>query len=269
MDLKLPRRDENSHKSSYGRVLNIAGSKYYPGAAYLSSISVLKSGCGFVALASEQGVLKSTSCLAPEIVLMPLWRIRREMPNYDVVSIGCGLSTSLKAKTLFRVAISRAQKLDKPTIIDADGLNILASTKNIKLPKKLIITPHPKEAARLLGVHANEILLNPEFWAKKLSEKYSCTTVLKLHKTIVCSSNMRVYVNNTGNSALSKAGSGDVLCGIISSLTAQGMDLFSACKLGVHLHGLTGEIASKELTEYSVTSTELLKYIHLAIRKLS
>ena len=102
-------------------------------------------------------------------------------------------------------------------------------------------------------------------YAKELSEKYNCTTVLKMHSTVVCSKELDIYVNNTGNSALAKAGSGDVLTGMISGLCAQGMNEFDASKLGVYLHGKTGEIASGMLSEYSVLASDLLKYIPLAI----
>lgn len=265
MDFKLPVRAEFSNKGTFGKVLNVAGSEYYSGAAYLSSISALKVGCGYVALSSSPKCLATVAAITPDIVYVPLSIVKDNLDTYDVVSIGCGLSVETSTIILFKSLISTLSSMDKPVLIDADGLNILAKKKLYKLPKNLIITPHPMEAARLLKVDITKILNKPVDYAKKLSKKYNCTTVLKMHSTIVCSKDMEIYINNTGNSALAKAGSGDVLTGIISGLLAQKMSLFEAAKLGVYLHGRTGEIASSMLTEYSVLASDLLKYIPLAI----
>ena len=136
------------------------------------------------------------------------------------------------------------------------------------LPENLILTPHPKEASRLLGVDLEFVLNNMEQTAKKISEKYSCVTALKSHNTIVCSKNFEIYVNNTGNSAMAKAGSGDVLSGIITGLLAQGCDSCYATKLGVYLHGLCGDLAKNDLTEFGVLASDLVRYIPNAIKKL-
>ena len=237
MEFKLPKRQDFSNKGTYGKVLNIAGSEYYAGAAYLSSVSALKIGCGYVALATSPKIMNSLMALCPDIVYTPITQIKDNIDKYNVVSIGCGLSVETSTSILFKSVISQLASMDKKVIIDADGLNLMAKKKPTKLPENLI----------------------------KLSKKYSCTTVLKLHSTVVCSKDMEIYINDTGNSALSKAGSGDVLTGIISGLCAQGMDCFEAAKLGVYLHGRTGEIASSMLTEYSVLASDLIKYIPLAI----
>ncbi len=258
MDFKLPERAQNSHKGTFGKVLNIAGSKYMPGAALLSSLAALKSGCGYCFLASEESVIKAVSAQTQNIVFVPLKDIKKQLKTADVVAIGCGLTTSRKAKRIFKTVIEHAG--DKPAIIDADGLNIL-SNMNIKLSKNLIITPHPKEAARLLNTTSSNVLSDLETSAKKLSQKYKCVTVLKSHNTIVSSPNCEIYINNTGNSSLAKAGSGDVLTGIIAGLTAQKMNLYDAAKAAVYLHGLCGETASKKLTEYCVLANDLINFI--------
>ncbi|MBO6272196.1 NAD(P)H-hydrate dehydratase [bacterium] len=265
-NLKLPKREQFSNKGTFGKVLNIAGSEYYTGAAYLSSISALKTGCGYVALSSSPKVLNTISLRSSDIVFIPLENIKKRINDFNVISIGCGLSTELGVSILFKSIIETLSELDKTVIIDADGLNLLSKMKeDTVLPKNLIITPHPKEASRLLKVDVEDILEKPMQYAKELSEKYNCTTVLKMHSTVVCSKELDIYVNNTGNSALAKAGSGDVLTGMISGLCAQGMNEFDASKLGVYLHGKTGEIASGMLSEYSVLASDLLKYIPLAI----
>ena len=125
----------------------------------------------------------------------------------------------------------------------------------------------PLEAARLLSVSLGEVLANVEESARKISELYNCITVLKTHRTVIANKD-NIYVNQNGNSALAKAGSGDVLTGIISGLLAQKMDLFDAAKLGVYLHSRAGEIASETLTEYSVLSSDILKHLPQAIKEI-
>lgn len=265
--LKLPKREQFSNKGTFGKVLNIAGSEYYTGAAYLSSVSALKVGCGYVALSSSPKVLNTISLRSSDIVFLPLEEVKKKINDYNVVSIGCGLSTDISVSILFKATLELLSTLSVPVIIDADGLNLLSKMKEgVQLPETLIITPHPKEASRLLKVDVEEILDAPMQYANELSDKFSCTTVLKLHSTVVCSKNGDIYINRTGNSALAKAGSGDVLTGMISGLCAQGMDAYEAAKLGVYLHGRAGEIASNMLTEYSVLASDLLNYIPMAIQ---
>ena len=279
MDYKLPYREQNSNKGSFGKVLNFAGSKNYIGAAFLSTAAVLKSGAGFCALASEKDIIRSVSALLPEAVYLSSRDGLEQIQNFSVVLIGCGLGNN---ERLFRKVLEGVENL--PIIIDADGLNILAKLdkKRVFEAKRLtphpnpllkerelniVITPHPLEAARLLGVSLETILSDLEGSAVKLTEKYNCITVLKTHRTIICSKD-EMFINRHGNSALAKAGSGDVLAGIIAGLTAQKMNIFEAAKLGVYLHSRAGEIASEELTEYSVLASELLKYLPFAIKEL-
>ncbi len=261
MDYKLPelpKRDENSNKGTFGKILNISGSEYMSGAAYLSSVSALKVGAGYVELASEERVLNAVATLAPEVVLASIDKISEI--SATVLLIGCGLSTSKKAKDIFNMVIPS----EIPTVIDADGLNILSQT-NLKLNKNVILTPHPKEASRLLGCTLEEILNNMEKSAKKISEKFNCITVLKSHRTIITDGE-KIYYNTTGNSALAKAGSGDVLAGMISGLLAQKMNSFDAAVLGVYLHGLAGDIAKNDLTAYGVLASDTIRYIPYAIK---
>ena len=260
LDFKLPERPKQSNKGTFGKVLNIAGSKYMPGAAYLSSISALKIGCGYCFLATDSSVIDSVSAKTSNIVFVPFDKLKEQNP--DVISIGCGLSTSDKAKEIFVKTLSIFK--NTPMIIDADGLNIL-STLKIKTPKHLIITPHPVEASRLLNEDKDKIINNIENSAIQLSKKYNCITVLKSHNTIVCNDNKEIYKNKTGNSALAKAGSGDILTGMISGLIAQGMNLYEGAKAAVYLHGRCAELASNELTEYSVMADDIINYIPKAI----
>ena len=267
-DFVLPERPENSNKATFGKVLNIAGSLNYSGAAYLSSISALKVGCGYVALASSQGVLQTVAAKTPDIVLVPIKQAKNVLKNYDVISFGCGFSTEAPAVLMFKSIMTELAILDKPVVLDADGLNLLSKFKRIVLPDKLILTPHPKEAARLLDCSVEDVINEPEKAAENITLDYKCTTVLKGHNTIVCSKHLRKYYNTTGNSALAKAGSGDVLCGMIAGFLAQGLKRFEAARLAVYLHGLAGDLASKDLTEYSVLASDILNYIPQAIKTI-
>lgn len=262
----LPERIENSNKGTYGKILNVSGSEYMTGAAILSSISALKVGAGYVELASHPNTLKAAAYIAPEIVLAPVEKISQLIPQSTILTIGCGLSQSDEAVEIFINTIKLANKHNIKTVIDADGLNIL-SKNHIDIPKESILTPHPKEASRLLDTSLENVLSNMELAAKEITDKYNCITVLKSHRTIVTNQNHTIYKNTSGNSALAKAGSGDVLAGIISGLLAQNMDSFDAACLGVYLHGLSGDIAKNDLTTYGVLASDTIRYIPLAIKE--
>ena len=266
MDFKMPERQENSHKGTFGRVLNIAGSDYMPGAALLSSLSALKIGCGYVFLASTERVIDAVAAQTQNIVFAPIADIDNQLENADVLLIGCGLSTTKNAQDIFINAVQNVPNI--PCVIDADGLNILSKLKGFKLPENVILTPHPKEAARLLDKPLIDIVADMSASAKAISEKYKCITVLKSHHTIVCSKDLEIYINNTGNSALAKAGSGDVLVGMIAGLLAQRCEAFYAAKLGVFLHGRCGDLAKNDLTEYGVLAHDLIRYIPDSIKTI-
>ena len=268
MEFNLPKREQYSNKGTFGKILNIAGSDNYTGAAYLSSVSALKVGCGLVSLCSSAKVISAVSNLSPDITFTSLTDLKNKIEEFDVISIGCGLSTATAQTVLFKSVLSALQDKETPLVIDADGINILAKLKKPILPANTIITPHPKEASRLIKADVKKILDKPVDFAKKISEKYQCTTILKQHSTVVCSKDMEIYINETGNSALAKAGSGDVLTGMVSGFLAQKMTPFEAAKLAVFLHGKTGELASSMLTEYSTLASDLIKYIPLAIQMM-
>lgn len=266
MDFELPLRSENANKGTFGRVLNIAGSDYMPGAAYLSSVAALTSGCGYVFLATTERVINAVAAQTQNVVFAPLSDIDSLLKTADVLLIGCGLSTDKKAKQIFFDTIKNVKNI--PVIIDADGLNILSEANEIQLPEKLILTPHIKEASRLLHTASEKISADMEFYAKKLTEKFSCTTVLKSSETIVCGKDLQIYRNQKQNSALAKAGSGDVLAGIIAGLLAQGLDEFNAAKTGVYIHSLAGEYAKNDLTEFTVMANDQIRFISYAFKKL-
>ena len=270
-EYKMPIREQNSNKGTFGKVLNFCGSKNYIGAAYLSTVSSLKVGAGYSALATDQSVINSVSSILPEAVYLTKEEGLEKINEHSVVLIGCGLGTQEDSKKLLEDVFTKITP-QLPLVVDADGLNLISQgldpNQISSTKKELIITPHPLEASRLLGVSVNYILNNLEDTAKALSVKYKCATVLKSHRTVICDKQLTTFINQHGNSALAKAGSGDVLAGIISGLLAQKMTAFEASKLGVYLHSRAGEIASEDLTEYSVLASDIPKYLHKAIKEI-
>ena len=260
----LPKREQNSNKGSFGTVLNISGSKQYSGAAVLSGIAALRCGAGKVITCSTQNTLNAVSQFAPEIVLQ--LREDIDFKNINSIVLGCGLSQDEEATELVKKVLK--MRADIPLVIDADGLNILAKLEVTTLPKNTILTPHPKEMARLMKISLEKVLNYPNEVIEQCVEKYNCVVVLKKHNTLIMDTNKETYINNTGNSALAKAGSGDVLAGMIGGFLAQGLTCYNSSVLAVYLHGLAGELAAEKYSEYSVLAGELLKYIGYAIKKV-
>lgn len=272
----LPIRDENSNKGSFGKVLNISGSSYFSGAAFLSSKSALKVGAGYVILACPEAIIPRISPALPELVYYPLKansygsissdNIIENLYSYDVVSIGCGLTTNSETQEFVMKIIKEFNKHQK-VVIDADAINILSMHKGELSIKNSIITPHPKELARLLNVDLSDVIDNREKYARISAQTYGCITVLKGHDTIVTDGE-KIFVNTTGNSALAKAGTGDVLTGMIAGFLSQKVSPFKAAMLSVFLHGLAGDMLSEDYTKYSVLASDVIDYIPFAINEI-
>lgn len=272
----LPPRGEDSNKSTFGRVLNVSGSKKFIGAAYLSSISALKIGAGYVTLACPDIIVPIIAQMAPEITFLPLNSTDfgsiscdnqiKDLYSYNVVSIGCGITDSEHSRTFVLKILSEINKTQK-VVIDADGINVLSNYKGEVSLKNSIITPHPKELSRLLNVSVEEIVQNREKYARITSQTFECITVLKGHNTIVTNGD-KIFVNKSGSSALAKAGTGDVLTGIISGLLAQKLTPIDSAIIGTYLHGLAGDKAALDLTKYSVLATDVISYLPFAIKEI-
>lgn len=280
--LLMPHRPLDANKGTFGKVLNIAGCLNYQGAAYLSSVAPLKIGAGLVTLATIEKVVNNLAGNCPWITFIPLKdhqgkciagyafsEITEIIDDYDVVSIGPGLSTMPAVSEFCEDVIKLLYQKNKKAVIDADALNILSKTDITNLPSDSVITPHPKELSRLTGLCVEEIQSDRIKAARFTSEKYGCCVILKGNKTVICTREQEVFINTSGNSSLSKAGSGDVLTGIISGLLAQGCSVKEASILGVYMHGLCGEMASEKLTVYSVLATDQINEIPNAIKKIS
>lgn len=277
----MPQRPQQSNKGTFGKVLNIAGSIEYQGAAYLSSVAPLKTGAGLVTLATIEPLINNLAGNCPWVTFYPLRDYYKKciasdafgdvlniIENYNVLSVGPGLSDTAATNAFVDDLIKYLNKNNKKTVIDAGAINVLSKSELSSFPSDSVITPHPVELSRLINTPVKDIQNDRIKYAKLTAEKFGCCVVLKGNQTVVCTKDLEVFVNTSGNSALAKAGSGDVLTGIISGLMAQGVSVENAAKLGVYLHGLCGELASQDLSLYSVLATDQIDYIPQAIKKI-
>ncbi|OGI22032.1 MAG: hypothetical protein A2255_01005 [Candidatus Melainabacteria bacterium RIFOXYA2_FULL_32_9] len=275
----LPLRPNESHKGMFGSVFNIAGSFGMTGAAFLSAYSSLKVGAGYSILATPESLVPIFSAMAPELVYAPLKEtankaISKESVNTaldmseksNIFLIGPGIGTDPSTVEFISEFTQKITDRGLSAIFDADALNCLAQMENFALPINSIITPHPKELSCLLKVSINDILDNRINYAREAACRFNTIVVLKGARTIIAEPDGTIHINPTGSSALATAGTGDVLGGMIAGFAAQGLELRDAAILGVYLHGATGDIATKNLTEYCVTASSLLDYIPDAIK---
>lgn len=252
------RRNEFSHKGTYGKATIVAGSYGKIGAAVLATRSALKTGAGLVfTLAPKYGYdILQTSC--PEAMFIESGEKCVEDFNVEedsIYGIGPGLGTSSETEISF---LKFLKQYSKPLILDADALNIISKdSKNLKLiPEKSIITPHPKEFERLFGATNNSF--DRVELAREKSKQFDIYIVLKDHHTQIITPEGKVYYNITGNSGLAKGGSGDVLVGVLTSLLAQGYSEENAAVLGVWLHGKAADFAAKKHSKESMLPTDVI-----------
>lgn len=244
----LPPRPEDMHKGFRGRLLIAGGSSKYPGAPALSALGALRSGAGVVTLLSIQKVCEACAARLPEVIYCFeddkfRWQDAAfAQKNINAVVIGPGLDRSVAAE----IFTSRMWKeWPAKILVDGDGLNALAVVKDELKPRlDSVLTPHEGEAARLLEVTPDEIRANRTAAVKALSEKWGCV-VLKGHKTLIASGDKLIEINH-GGPELAVPGSGDVLSGCIGAFLANGLEAFDAAVLGVTVHGMAGDILSRE-----------------------
>ncbi|EKT63658.1 NAD(P)H-hydrate dehydratase [Providencia burhodogranariea] len=262
-------RPEESHKGTFGTLNIIGGSAGMSGSCVLAGIAALKSGCGKVVIGFNQNSLMLNLIeQAPELILRQAQSLMGdEKPTAWV--IGCGLGISSVAKALMTEIMLPIEQ-EQRVLIDADGLNILSQMPVAKkLTSRTVLTPHPKEASRLLQISVSDIQADRPFAAKRLSERYGCWVVLKGHQTIISNPDGQIWRNETGNSGLATAGSGDVLSGIIGSLLAQDLPIEEAIRGGVWLHGKAAEILAKRgIGPIGLTAHEIIDEVRM-IRNLS
>ena len=275
----LRSRPKDAHKGDFGHLLVVAGSPGMTGAAGLAAISALRSGAGLVTLAVGASLYPILASRFTELMFLPLPEkkgalspqslplIQKFIAKTDGLLIGPGLG---RKKSIPGFITELLDGLEKPIVLDADGLNALKGKPEIlkKVKAPVIVTPHPGEMAGLTGLKIEKIQESRRETALRFSRKYNVVTVLKGYQTAVTSPDGSLYLNFTGNPGLATAGSGDVLAGLIAGLVVQGLPVFSAASLGVYLHGLAGDLASREKGEPSLLAGDLLEKIPSAIRFL-
>ena len=282
---RLLRRKPDSNKSDFGRVFILAASPEFSGAAVLSAEGALRSGAGLVTLGLPRGLNNAIIKIKPkEVMTLPLpqaasgalsvaalERIKLFLKKTDVLLVGPGLGLERSTKLLVQKVI---RSFDKAIVIDADALNVLAGDKAaLKLAAKkasdIVLTPHPGEMGRLLGISAKKVQQKREALARKFARDNRVVLALKGFRTVVVDWKGNLYINNTGNPGMSTAGSGDVLAGMVAAFLAQGLEGFAAAKYAVYLHGLAGDLAAKEKTEMGMIASDIISKIPQAIRRSS
>ena len=261
-----------------GGFLVVAGATGMAGAAYLASKGALRAGAGLVTCACPETIWPSLSAKFICVMTAPLPatpegglaaaglpRLRERLREASALCLGPGLGRATDTVQLVRTLL---QEVKIPTVIDADGLMALGGRLDALAALKglAVLTPHPGEMAALTGSTVSEVQADRKGAAKRLAERLGVVVVLKGHGTIV-TDGRRVAVNDTGNPGMATAGAGDVLAGAVAGLLAQGMAPFEAAYLGVHLHGLAGDLAAVDLGLHGLIATDILEALPRAFRK--
>lgn len=277
----LPPRPASAHKGNFGRVLIIAGSRGMTGAACLAGAAALRSGAGLVTVAVPETLHDIMEGKLTEAMTVPLpdtgggslsrearSRILSLLENMDALAIGPGLSLAPETISLVRELLP-AIKI--PFVLDADALNALAGQVSIlgSLQAPAVITPHPGEMARLMGVAPKDIQADRIGAAIKAAATWNVATLLKGARTVVAAPEGVVYINPTGNPGMATGGSGDVLTGIVVSLIAQGLEPGRAAAAGAYIHGLAGDMTAKEKGMMGLIAGDIVSILPAAAQELA
>lgn len=236
---QLAGRSPDAHKGQFGHVLVIGGDHGFGGAALLSAESALRSGAGMVSVATRSEHVPAALARLPEAMTLGVSSANQLMGLLEKVSVivmGPGLGGAAWGKSLLSVAANARQ----PQVWDADALNLLAAG-HVRLPTNCVITPHPAEAARLMGIATAEVQVDRLKVARALSQKFNAVTILKGAGSLIASPDGRVSRCDQGHPAMAAAGLGDVLAGLVGALLAQGLAAFEASCLAVWLHATAGD----------------------------
>lgn len=272
----LPARRKVSHKGSYGRVLLFAGSRGMAGAAAISALAALRAGAGLVTVACPETVLDIVQTLCPCATCLPLpaeaeeaWNLLESaLERADAIGAGCGLGQSTWAAEMILKLTAWLSQNEKPAVLDADALNLIAKAGVHTIGNRTFITPHPAEAARLTGKAIAEILGDLPGTARDICETYGVSAVLKGTCSVLCAGE-GMAVNPFGTPAMAKGGSGDALTGIMAALLAgraagaYRMNDLQLMQTACALHGLAGEIAAERFGERGMLATDLCGCIGL------
>jgi len=269
------RSNRDSHKGSYGLVLVLGGSHGKSGAAVIAARGAHGGGAGLVTLAVQASLEAAVARDMRETMTMLLhespgggWTekslaaVRKALTKRHVLVTGPGMPVDEQSRKLFLKLLTA---VDLPVVIDADGLNALAAVKRPPRLKNAVLTPHPGEAARLLGTNPETVQSDRVAAVRALAKKYRCIVVLKGAGTLVHGPGRPVRINPTGTPAMATGGMGDLLSGLIGGLLASTkLDPFDAASLAVWLHGRAGELSAAKLKRPSVTATEVWKHLGAA-----
>ena len=275
---RLAPRAADSHKGDFGRALIIGGSRGMAGAVALAGMACLRSGAGLVKLAVPDCVLETVAGFEPSYMTVPLpcdefgklgadaaTPLLELSGSATCVALGPGIGRSADLTYVVRELYRR---LPLPMVIDADGLNALADApaglKEAAGPR--VLTPHPGEFSRLSGESAGSREKQLAA-ARALAAEHGVVIALKGHRTVI-TDGTREAANTTGNPGMATGGTGDVLTGIITALICQGLSAFDAAVLGVHVHGLAGDLAAKELGQVSLIARDLLGFLPAAFQSV-
>ena len=279
----LPKRPLEANKGSFGRVLVVAGSINYIGAAYLACSGAIRVGAGLVTLGTATSLQSILASKLTETTYLPLPEarpgiisaeaarlIQQELNHYNVLLLGCGLGQSQSAIKLVKSILLRFKPGQLSLVLDADALNTLANTSKWwqQLTDDAILTPHPGEMARLAGISVDMVQSDRVDIAKKFAQEWHKTIVLKGAYTVIAAPDGQSAISQVANPGLASAGTGDVLSGAIAGLVAQGLSHFEAAACGVYLHGEAGEMVKARLGDAGMIATDLLPELPLVIKRL-
>lgn len=263
-------RKKTAHKGTNGTLFSLCGSYGMAGAAMLSAEAALRCGVGLLKLALPKSIYPIAASKLCEPVYMPLaqsddgtvdideyGKILEAMNESDAALIGCGLGQSNTIKSLAALLVDGAAK---PLVLDADGINAIGTNINVlkRSAAPMILTPHPGEMARLLGVEVKTVQADRYNIARRFAQEYGVVLVLKGAYTIIAAPNGNVYVNLTGNNGMGKGGSGDMLAGMAASFLAQGMNTEQAAVSAVYYHGLAGDRCAEKYSKRAMLPSDMI-----------
>ncbi|GFI55881.1 bifunctional NAD(P)H-hydrate repair enzyme Nnr [Clostridiales bacterium] len=257
----IPKRKKDANKGTFGRVLVIGGSRGMCGAAYLCAKAAYRSGAGLVEIFTCEENRQPLQILLPEAIVTAYTGdvpepalLHSALERASIVVIGPGLGQGNAARMLVRETF---RKVQVPLICDADALNVCAR-ESLAYPSDVpvIVTPHPGEFFRMTGQNIETIAADPQTSAAHYARENGVICVLKFARTVITDGNV-LFVNMSGSPALSKGGSGDVLCGVIAGMLCSGLSPVGAASIGVYVHGKAGEEAEAVYGEYSPLASEV------------
>jgi NAD(P)H-hydrate epimerase len=252
-------RKQFSHKGSYGHALIVAGEKGKMGAAVLCTKGCLRAGAGLVTSLVPEHQFEIIQTAIPEAMVMAQELSESvDWTKYTTIGIGPGIGTSVDGAGIVQEVLTH---FNRPLVIDADGLNILAANQELllELPPGSILSPHTKEFERLFGKTENHLERIQR--ARYQSQKLFVYIIVKGHYSFVACPDGEVYFNSTGNAGMATGGSGDVLTGILTGLVAQNYSAKESCILGMYLHGLSADIAVQTISQEALIAGDIVDYL--------